>query len=73
MSMIYVSIDTKTKDGKALAAYLENLAVVQVYKEPNATTKKAMRAAKNGIVKKVSNSSVLQDWNDSKNDHWDNY
>lgn len=56
MSMIYVSIDTKTKDGKALAAYLENLAVVQVYKEPNATTKKAMKEAKSGNVKKIANT-----------------
>ncbi|MCB9033490.1 MAG: hypothetical protein H6553_06620 [Chitinophagales bacterium] len=56
MSTVYVSIDTKTKDGKALVSYLETLGVVRVYKEPNATTKRAMQAAKKGTVKKVTNT-----------------
>ncbi|MBK9329067.1 MAG: hypothetical protein IPM95_07080 [Sphingobacteriales bacterium] len=55
MSMIYASIDTKTKDGRALAAYLENLAIVQVYKEPNERTLKSMKAAKSGRTKEVKN------------------
>jgi hypothetical protein len=56
--MVYVSIDTNTKDGKALVSYLENLAVVQIYKEPNATTKKAMKEAKSKSTKEVKNVTV---------------
>ena len=51
--MVYVSIDNTTKEGKALTAYLENLHVVQVYKEPNERTLKSMQAAKSGKVKEV--------------------
>ena len=51
--MVYIAVDTNTKEGKALTSYLEKLAIVQVYKEPNARTLKSMKTAKEGKVREI--------------------
>ena len=53
--MVYVAIDTDSKDGKALLDYLAKLSIVEVYKEPNEVTKKAMQDVKKGNTKEVDN------------------
>ncbi|QQR98196.1 MAG: hypothetical protein IPK18_01260 [Sphingobacteriales bacterium] len=50
--MVYVAIDTDSKDGKALLDYLAKLSIVEVYKEPNEVTKKAMQDVKKVTLKK---------------------
>jgi len=56
--MVYVAIDTDSKDGKALLDYLAKLSIVEVYKEPNEVTKKAMQDVKKGNIKEVDNVST---------------
>lgn len=58
--MTYITIDIKTKEGKALFESIRKHRSVKVLKHPNEETKQALRDAKAG--KGVKKMGKVSDW-----------
>lgn len=57
--MTYITINEQTKEGRKLVAFLKTQPYIEILEEPNAVTKKAMRDATAGKVKKAKNPADL--------------
>jgi len=57
--MIYIAIDTKTKQAQKLVELLETLPFAKILKEPNAATKKSIEDARRWATKKMKNLEQL--------------
>lgn len=57
--MIYITIDTKTRQAKKFVELIETLPFAKILKDPNAATKKAIEDARKGKTKKYRNTKEL--------------
>jgi hypothetical protein len=57
--MIYLAIDDKTKESKAMLEFLALQKYTHIYKEPNTVTKKAIAEARAGKANKVDSLKNL--------------
>jgi hypothetical protein len=59
--MVYLRIDKQSSQAKALVDLLKTMSFVEILdeKEPNETTKKAMKEAESGNVEKFSSANTL--------------
>ena len=57
--MIYITIDTKTKQAKKFVELIETLPFAKILKEPNAVTKKAIADARKGKTHKAKSLDRL--------------
>ena len=57
--MIYVRIDTKTKQAKKFVELIETMPFAEIIEEPNSITKLAMESAIKGKTKKYKNANEL--------------
>jgi hypothetical protein len=57
--MVYLAIDDKTKESKAIIEFLALQKYTHIYKEPNRTTQKAITEARAGKTNKVNNLKTL--------------
>jgi antitoxin component of RelBE/YafQ-DinJ toxin-antitoxin module len=55
----YISIDTKTVQAKKFVELVETLPFAKILEEPNATTKKAINAARKGKTTRRKNAKEL--------------
>jgi predicted aconitase with swiveling domain len=61
--MVYLKIENKTEQAKAVLALLKTMPFVEIVEayEPNATTKRAMMHAEEGKVEVYGNANALLD------------
>jgi hypothetical protein len=57
--MTYISIDTKTIQGKKFVELVETMPFAKILKEPNAVTKKAIDTVRKGKTTKHKNARAL--------------
>ena len=57
--MIYITINTKTRQAKKFVDFIVTLPFARIIKEPNATTKKAITDARKGKTIKHKNAKEL--------------
>jgi len=57
--MTYFTINEQTKEGRKLLAFLKTQPYIEILEEPNAVTKKAMKEAEVGKVKKAKDTDYL--------------
>ena len=53
--MTYITVNEQTKEGKRLVAFLKTQPYIEILEEPNAVTKKAIKAVEAGKVKNAEN------------------
>jgi hypothetical protein len=57
--MTYIEINDKTPAGKKMIEFLKTQGYIRVLDKPNASTRKAIREARSGMVKKAKNTKDL--------------
>ena len=57
--MTYISIDTTNKQSKSFLEFAKTLSFIKIIDEPNPTTIKAIKEAKQGKVTKHKNAKEL--------------
>ena len=55
MAVIYMNINTRTRQAKKFVELIETLPFAKILKDPNATTKRAIEDARKGKTKKHRN------------------